>query len=265
VGWVISKPQMEGKEILLSVALITKNEEDRLKKTLSAIKDLADEIIVVDSGSTDRTREIARSFGAKVFTEEWKGYALQRQSALQKCRGKWVLFLDADEVLSDELKEEIKRVLKNPTAEGYLIKRKTVYLGKVLNHIWDSDWVLRLVKRDANPRWVGEVHEKLILDGRVKKLTKGVIYHYTYRNLWEHFEKSLLYARLSAEEYYRKGKKASVLKIIGAPLWAFFKIYLLKRGFLEGVRGLLIAGSYALNAFVKYALLWERTRNRKTF
>lgn len=242
------------------MALITKNEEDRLKRTLRAVKDLADEIIVVDSGSTDRTAEVARSFGAKVFTEEWKGYALQRQSALQKCRGKWVLFLDADEVLSEELKEEIKKVVKNPTADGYLLKRKTVYLGKVLNHIWNNDWVLRLFRRDAHPRWVGEVHEKLLLDGRVEKVAKGVIYHYTYRSLWEHFQKSLLYARLSAEDYYRRGKKASVLKVIGAPLWAFFKIYFLKRGFLEGGRGLIIAGSYALNAFVKYSLLWEKTK-----
>jgi glycosyltransferase involved in cell wall biosynthesis len=247
-------------DILLSVALITKNEEDRLPKTLEAVKDLADEIVVVDSGSTDRTVEVARSFGAKVFTEEWKGYARQRQSALKKCRGKWILFLDADEVLSEELKWEIKRVLKNPTAEGYLIKRKTVYLGKVLNHIWDNDWVLRLVKRDANPRWVGRVHEKLLLEGRVEKIPKGVIYHYTYRNLWEHFEKALLYARLSAEEYHRRGKRATLFKLVGAPLWAFFKIYLLKRGFLEGIRGLLIAGSYALNAFVKYALLWEKQK-----
>ena len=107
---------------------------------------------------------------------------------------------------------------------------------------------------------MGRVHEKLILEGRVEKIPKGVIYHYTYRNLWEHFEKALLYARLSAEEYHRRGKRATLFKLVGAPLWAFFKIYLLKRGFLEGIRGLLIAGSYALNAFVKYALLWEKQK-----
>ena len=247
----------------LSVAIITKNEEDRLPKTLSALKDFADEIIVVDSGSTDRTVEIAKSFGAKVFIEDWKGYAEQRNSALEKTTYDWVLFLDADEVVSEELKTSIRKILKSSTADGFYIRRKTYYLGKFLNFVWNNDWVLRLVNRKANPRWVGNIHETLILEGKTQKIQKGVIYHYTYRSLEEHFRKSFQYALLSAIEYHRRGKKFSLFKAIFNPLWAFFKVYFLKLGFLDGWRGLVIAFSYLFNGFLKYALLWDLERNPK--
>jgi len=254
---------MSEKLIRLSVAIITKNEEDRLPRTLEAVKDLADEIVVVDSGSTDRTVEIAKRYGAKVFIEDWKGYGEQKNSALQKTTGEWILFLDADEVVSKELKNLIKEKIENPTADGYFLKRQTVYLGKEIKHIWNNDWVLRLVKRSANPRWVGSIHEKLLLDGKTEYLRGGVLYHYTYRSLLEHLQKSLLYAKLSAEEYYKRGKKPLLFKIIFAPLWAFFKIYLLKLGFLDGIRGFFIAWSYAINSFAKYAILWDLLRSSK--
>jgi len=249
----------------LSVAIITKNEEDRLPLVLEAIKDLAQEIVVVDSGSTDRTVEIAKSYGAKVFVEEWKGYGKQKQSAFEKTTGDWVLFLDADEVPDEQLKHSIRKLIKEeqPSADGYYVKRRAVYLGKPLRFIWANEWLLRLVNRKANPRWVGDIHETLVVDGKTAKIAEGELLHYTYRNLYEHFQKSLLYAKLSAEEYFKKGKKPSLLKLLLNPLWAFLKIYLLKLGFLEGYRGFLIAVSYSFNAFMKYAFLTEFYRSRK--
>ena len=227
---------------------------------MEALKGFADEVVVVDSGSTDRTLEIAKSYGARVFVEEWKGYGAQKQSAFEKTTGDWVLFLDADEVPSDELKTAVVEVLKNPTAEGYLIKRRAVYLGKPLRFVWANEWLLRLVKRSANPRWVGSIHETLEVEGRVEKLKRGEILHHTYRDLYDHYRKSLLYAKLSAEDYFKRGKKPSWFKQFFNPLWAFFKVFFLKGGFLEGYRGFLIAVSYAMNGFCKYAFLRDLWR-----
>jgi len=251
----------EQKRPLLSVAIITKNEEDRLPKLLEALKGWADEVVVVDSGSRDRTVEIARSFGAKVFVEPWRGFGPQKNSALEKTSGKWVLFLDADEVPDERLKGAIKEAIAKEGISGYEIRRRAVYLGKPLKRLWANEWLLRLVRRDANPRWEGTVHEKLLVEGKVGKIPRGVLYHYTYRNLKEHFEKSFRYAVLSAEEYHRRGKRFSLWKLLLSPAWSFFKVYLLKGGFLEGIRGLFIAFSYWLNGFIKYALLWELDRN----
>jgi len=250
------------REPLLSVAIITKNEEDRLPKLLEALKGWADEVVVLDSGSSDRTVEIARSWGAKVFVEEWKGYGPQKQSAFEKTTGKWVLFLDADEVPDENLKAAIKEAINNPEADGYEIRRRAVYLGKPLKRLWSNEWLLRLVRRDANPRWEGGVHEKLEVEGEVGRIPEGVLYHYTYRNLKEHFEKSLRYAVLSAQEYHRRGKRFSLWKLMLSPPWAFFKVYLLRGGFLDGTRGLLIALSYLINGIAKYALLWDLDRRK---
>ncbi len=222
---------------------------------MEALKSFADEVVVVDSGSTDRTVEIAKSYGARVFVEEWKGYGAQKQSAFEKTTGDWVLFLDADEVPSDELKTAVVEVLKNPTAEGYLIKRRAVYLGKPLRFVWANEWLLRLVKRSANPRWVGSIHETLEVEGKVEKLKRGKILHYTYRDLYDHYRKSLLYAKLSAEDYFKRGKKPSWFKQFFNPLWAFFKVFFLKGGFLEGYRGFLIAVISSFGVFAKYSLL----------
>jgi glycosyltransferase involved in cell wall biosynthesis len=219
--------------------------------------------VIVDSSTTDKTVEVAKSFKAKVYIENWKGYGKQKQSALEKTKGDWILFLDADEVVTERLKREILEILKNPTADGYYLKRKTIYLGKPLKFIWNNDWVLRLVKRSSNPYWIGNIHERLVINGVTKKLQKGHLLLYTYRNLKEHFEKSLKYAYLSAEDYAKKGKKVSMFKIFFAPFWAFFKIYFLKLGILEGFRGFLIAISYASNAFMKYAFLWEKNYKKR--
>jgi len=258
---------MEGGELrrpTLSVAIITKNEEDRLPRLLESIKDIADEIVVVDSGSSDQTVEVAKRYGAKVFVEEWKGFGPQKQSALEKTTGDWILFLDADEIPSTDLKREILKAIKQPKADGYKIHRKVVYLGKEVHHVWGSDWVLRLVSRKSNPKWIGNIHEKLVLEGRIEKLPKGVLYHYTYRNLREHFLKLVKYSELWAEERAKRGQRVSSLKIIFAPFGGFFKYYILNRGFLDGFRGFIISVLHGFYTFAKYLFLWEKTHKRET-
>ena len=241
----------------LSVAIISYNEEDNIEKTLSAVSDIASEIIVVDSGSTDRTVEIAKSFGAEVFVEEWKGFREQKNSALKKCSHEWILFLDCDEVVSQELKKSIINAVKQPFAGGYMINRKTVYLGKPLNHAWQPDWNLRLVRKSANPRWEGgDIHEYLVIDGKASKIY-GFLYHYSYRDIKDHFTKVVNYSYIAAQEMHKKGKKSKMRKIFLNPLASFIREYILKKGFLDGIRGLIVAVSATYYSFLKYIYLWE--------
>lgn len=252
-----------GKKLPLSVAIITYNEEDIIGKTLDAIKNIASEIIVVDSHSTDKTREIAKSFGAKVFVEDWKGHAKQMNSALEKCSQEWILFLDADEIVSKELKEEIIKAIENPKADGYLINRRTYYAGKFLKYTWQPEWRLRLVRRDSNPHWEKEMHDELFIESKNIKKLKGDLYHYSYKNIYEHFQKSMNYAKRSANYYYKTGKKFHLYNLIINPFWAFSKQYFIKLGFLDGIRGLAVAVSYFCNAFLKYLFLWELEQEKK--
>ncbi|WP_457640831.1 glycosyltransferase family 2 protein [Persephonella sp.] len=242
----------------LSIALISFNEEDRIGDVLDAVHDIASEIVVVDSGSTDKTVDIARKYGAKVFLEKWKGYKDQKNSALEKCSQDWILFLDCDEVVSQDLKKSIIDAVQNPSADGYFINRKTVYLGKVLKYAFQPDWKLRLVKRSSNPRWEGgNVHEYLVIDGKTSKIN-GDLLHYSYRDIYDHFMKVVNYSKLSAEDMYKRGKKFSLLKLILNPWASFFKEYFLKKGFFDGIRGLIIAVSTLFYTFLKYIYLWEK-------
>lgn len=247
----------------LSVALITLNEEKRICKTLSSVSDIADEIIVIDSGSVDKTSDIASSFGAKVYHESWKGFVEQKNSLTSKCSCEWILYLDADEEVSDELKKSIIKAVREPYADGYNIKRRTYYLGKLLKYSWQPDIRLRLVRRDKNPLWVGEiVHEELKVDGSVSNLD-GYIIHYSYMDIEDHFKKTIKYAELSAESYFRRGRKSSIFKILFNPVMSFIKLYILKGGILDGVQGLIAGVSAYVYSFLKYSMLWDKNRRDK--
>ena len=241
----------------LSVSLISFNEESRIAETLNAIKDIASEIIVIDSHSTDKTREIAVDLGCKVFIEDWKGHAPQKQSSLEKCTQKWILCLDCDEVVSEDLKIEIIKAIKNNLNTSYTLNRKTVYLGKLMEYSWQPDRKLRLVKKDSNPRWIGEdVHDKLISDYKIVNL-KGDLLHYSYFSISHHFKKAIDYAKISAKVYYKNGKRAKILNLIINPIYAFLNMYFFRSGFLDGWRGLVAAFSSFFGTFIKYAMLWE--------
>lgn len=241
----------------LSVAIITFNEEARLSATLESIYDIASEIVVIDSFSQDNTVAVAEKYNAKVFQEEWKGFTAQKNSLTSKCSHSFILYLDADEVISDELKKEIIKAVKEPKAEGYFLRRKTHYLGKLLHYSWQKDERLRLVKKSAEPLWKGElVHEELFINGKTSILN-GYIIHYSYKDIKDHFTKTINYAYLSAKSYYMKGKKPSVLKMVLSPFFSFFKFYILKKGCLDGIAGVVASSSAAIYVFLKYAFLWE--------
>lgn len=247
----------------LSVAIITFNEEKRLGATLESICDISSEIVVIDSFSQDRTVEIAKKYNAKVFQEQWKGFVAQKNSLTSKCSHNFILYLDADEVISSELKREIVKAINKPYADGYYLRRKTHYLGKLLNYAWQKDERLRLVKKSAEPLWKGEiVHEELFINGKTS-LLNGYIIHYSYKDIKDHFTKTINYANLSAKSYYNKGKKPSISKLVFSPFFSFFKLYILKKGFLDGVGGLIAGFSAYVYVFLKYAFLWEMYLNKK--
>jgi glycosyltransferase involved in cell wall biosynthesis len=248
------------KKLPLSVALISYNEENNIVRTLESITDIASEIIVVDSGSTDRTRQVAELYGAKVYLEEWKGFVEQKNSALKKCSEEWIIFLDCDEVPDEILIQNIKKVVLNSQKNGYILDRRTYYLGKLMNFAWHPDYKLRLVKRSANPQWTGlNLHERLIVEGEVAKL-KGKLIHYSFLNLSHHFSKTVKYAKSSAESYYQAGKRFRMTNLLFNPFFAFIKLYFINLGFLDGVRGLIAGISSYFGTFLKYSYLWELER-----
>ena len=247
-------------KLSLTVALIAHNEADRLPPTLAKIQDIASEIIVINSVSTDKTIDVAKSFGAKVYTEEFKGFVKQKNSLIPKCTQDWILFLDADEVLNDELKDAIVKVIKEDSHDAYEMNRLTFYLGKLLKHAWQPNYRLRLVRRDSNPRWEGElVHEALNTDSKVKRLP-GYIIHYSYRDVNDHFLRTVRYAKMSAQSYIVKGKKPSLMKIIFSPIFSFIKLYFVKLGFMDGRAGYIAAQSAFIYTFLKYVFLWEASK-----
>ncbi len=241
----------------LSVAIITYNEEDIIGRTLEAVKDIASEIIVVDSHSTDKTREIAESFGAKVYVEEWKGYAGQKNSALEKCTQEWILFLDADEIVSEELKKSIAEELKNPRADGYLINRRTYYLGKLLKYTWQPEWRLFLVNKKAHPRWIGEPHAFISINSKKVSKLKGDLHHFSYKDFRDHVYKALKSSKETAISKYKSGYRCNVLNLIISPLWAFVKTYIIKKGMFDGYPGLIASCMTMIYTFFKYVFLYE--------
>lgn len=249
----------------ISAAIITFNEEENIVRTLESLKNFVDEIVIIDSGSSDRTIEIAKESGAKVFSEKWKGYSEQKNSLIEKCSSEWILFLDADEVITDELKNSIfKNLSAENTFDGYFISRKTYYLGKLLKHSWQPDLKLRLVNKKSNPIWIGnEIHEKLEIDGKTGCLDSYLI-HFSYKDISHHFRKTLNYSLISAKDYYNNKKKFSLYKLILNPCVAFIKMYFINLSMLDGIRGFIAAFSSAFYTFMKYLHLWEIDYTSKT-
>jgi glycosyltransferase involved in cell wall biosynthesis len=248
----------------LSAAVITFNEEDNIARTINAAKSVADEIIVLDSCSTDKTREIAESLGAKVYTQSWLGYSEQKNLCNKKCSGEWILSLDADEELSPEAAEAVKKAVSADNSySGYRINRRTYYMGSLLKYSWQPDRHLRLVRRDKNPRWEGAIHEVFKVDGRIGDL-KGDIIHYSYKDFAHHMKKSASLAYQAAVSYNERGKRSGGAKILFKPAFALFKRLILKGGILDGTRGVISALSSAYYTYMKYSFLWEIEERKKT-
>jgi glycosyltransferase involved in cell wall biosynthesis len=246
----------------ISVGIITFNEEKILGNTLDSVKNIADEIIIVDSHSTDETVKIADSFGAKVFIEDWKGFGAQKNSAIDKCKGEWVLLIDADEVISSALSSKIKQIINgNSDTFVYKINRCCVCFGKELRHGgWSNQYAVRLWKNGLVRIDDKLVHEGFMTNESIGKI-KEKIYHYTYLTFQDYFERFNKYTTLAAREYYKKKKKASFLKIVMNPFLKFINMYFFRKGFLDGLEGFVIACASALYTMAKYFKLREMYRN----
>ena len=237
----------------ISAAIITYNEERNIARALESLR-CCDEIVVVDSGSTDRTVELATKLGARVLDMAWRGYAGQKNYASECCENDWVLSLDADEALSEALEAEIWQIKKNgPEFDAYTMPRLAQYLGRwILHSGWYPDRKIRLFHRQ-HAKWVGNfVHESVVVEGRVGHLNANIL-HFTCSSLSEHLRTLDRYTTLAAEQLVSQKAEIGWKELALDPAWTFFRTYFLQRGFLDGYEGLAIAYMAAFYNFLKYA------------
>ncbi|MFH1020125.1 MAG: glycosyltransferase family 2 protein [Pseudomonadota bacterium] len=253
---------MTTEKLPLSVAIITKNEEDRLPECLASVS-FAAEIVVVDSGSTDRTVEIAREFGAVVYVEPWQGFGRQKQLAIDRCRHDWVLVLDADERVGAETQWEIREVLAAGTCVAYSLPRKNYFCGRWLRHAgWWPDRVVRLFRKDSARMSERSVHESLEVHGPVGVLPHP-LRHYANKDLTQTLSKVNHYSSAGANELFAQGKTASLSKAYLRAAWSFLYSYILRGGFLDRGEGFIMAVSDFMNVFFKYAKLRELQKQKE--
>jgi glycosyltransferase involved in cell wall biosynthesis len=252
---------MAGKTI--SAVLITKNEERNIGRALRSLE-FADEVIVLDGESSDRTMEVCRAAGARVEVKEWDGFVAQKNAAVQLAECDWILSLDADEEVTPELREEVLRVVADPGEKvGFFIPRKNFYLGRWIRHCgWYPDYQLRLWRRGRG-RWVGgRVHERVEIEGEAGHL-RAALNHFSYNSIGEHLLRMNRYAELIARDKFEQGKRAGLAGLMFAAPWQFFKLYILRGGILDGLYGLLVSAMGAHYAFLRKAKLWELQHERK--
>lgn len=247
---------------LFSAAIITKNEEKRLPGCLESVS-FAEDIVVVDSGSTDNTVRIAQEFGCRVFVEEWKGFGPQKNSAIEKCRYEWVLLLDADERVTEEAKEVIVRTLRRPAAAAYRLNMKHYFHDKWIRHsgYWPDPHV-KLVNKTKG-RFHGPIHEKWLSDGPVQDLDASIA-HYGFSDYADMLKTLDEYSTIISMELFAAGKQVSPFSPLSHGVGMFLKIYFLQMGVLDGFDGLVIALTKAGGSFFKYAKLLELQRQNKT-
>jgi glycosyltransferase involved in cell wall biosynthesis len=215
----------------------------------------ADEIVVVDSGSADRTPEIARRFTQRVYDERWHGFGAQKNLALSYATGEWVLSLDADEWVSEALRDELKAAVQAPAFDAYRVPRSSSFCGRFLKHSgWWPDHVTRFFRRGKARFSDDRVHERVIVDGRTGTL-KAPLRHESYRTLDQVIEKMNRYSSLAAEDLHARGRSASVLTALYKGAWAFVRTYLLRAGFLDGREGLMVAVATAESTYYRYLKL----------
>lgn len=247
----------------LSVVIITLNEEENIRRCLDSVF-FADEIVVVDSGSRDRTCEIAKQYTDKVFFRPMNGFGEQKQYAVDQTTGDWILSLDADERISQELRDSLVALFRTPPHEipfqGYTIYRRNVYLGRPILHCGWYVPILRLFRKGRGQFNEKLVHEEIIVHGPVGQL-KGDILHEPYTDIFHHLEKIRLYASLDAREVLAKGRRVigwrAPVHLLGRPSWKFIEKYVIQQGFREGIHGLILSLMAALGVFLIYAHCWH--------
>ena len=243
----------------ISIVLIAKNEAHIIADTIRSVKSITDDIIVVDSGSTDRTVEIARSLHARVIETSWDGFGMNKNKGIEAAKYDWILSIDADEMPDEALLESLQEMDLSNVDYVYNINFKTFLGAKLIRYgEWGKDSHIRLFNR-TKVKWNNaKVHEQLVLPPEIKVLPlNGYLLHYTMKDMADYATKMTGYALLNAERYYLQGKKSSWLKRNVAPTFSFFQHYVFKRGFLDGREGYLIARMTAWYTFLKYARLYE--------
>jgi glycosyltransferase involved in cell wall biosynthesis len=240
----------------VTATIITFNEAANIRSALESLS-WADEIVVVDSQSTDGTADIARQFTDKVIVRPWPGYTAQKNFAAGEARHDWIFSLDADERVTPALSGEIAGVLREPRASGYRVPRVTFHLGRWIRSTdWYPDYQLRLYDR-RRARWAGKyVHESVQADGPVSDL-RGELLHYAYRDLAHHFQTMDRYTTLAARQMFEEGRQAGWLDLAVHPPAAFLRNYVLRGGFRDGVPGLIVSAMNARYVGLKFAKLWE--------
>lgn len=246
----------------IAFLVVTLNEEENLERCLAAV-DFVSEIIVIDSGSTDKTLDVARKYNAKTFHRNWTGYADQKNYGAEQVTAPWILCVDADEVVTPELRASILKAFDHePDCDAFDINRHGVYAGKLINHSgWYPQWRTFIYRKHA-ARWVGlEPHPVVEFNGKTKRRLQGDLLHYTYRTIEEHMRKNFGSARSAARAMHKKGRGVSAVDLHLRPVWAWFRSYVVQLGFLDGFYGLTIANGQAMYTYLKYAYLREILRS----
>jgi glycosyltransferase involved in cell wall biosynthesis len=244
----------------VSVTVITLNEEAHLRRCLESVA-WADEIVVVDSESQDKTVQVAREFTDRVIVRPWPGFAAQKNFAVAQCAGEWILSLDADEEAEPELREEIAAIQADPRAcDGYAVRRRNVFLGRFIRHggLY-PDWQVRVFRRGRGRFAERAVHESVTVTGPLGRLS-GHLVHRSYEGVGDFIERANRYSALAAEQMIRDGRRVRAGELVLRPLGRFLSMYVLQGGWLDGRRGLLLAILYAYYVFMRSAKVWEATR-----
>lgn len=249
----------------LSIAIVCKDNIATIWRTVESVRDLAAEIVAVDSGSTDGTIELLERVGARVIRSEWLGHIKTKQKALEACTREWVLCIDSDESLEPELIASIRAAITRPQqagADGFEVNRRTYYRGRPLRHVWQPEWRVRLVRRGA-AAWAGfDPHDSLRLTGdRPAARLPGHLRHDSFPTFSEHMRKQWSHATTMANSLHRAGVRGSYLRLLCSPAGAFLKQLVIKQGFRDGYPGYLAAASTAVAALIKHATLIELDRS----
>ncbi len=243
----------------ISACITAGNEERNIRRCLESVR-WADEIVVVDSFSTDRTVDICREFTARVYQHKWLGYIGQKNLIKDLAKGPWILFLDADEEISPSLREEIDAEFNsgnNAQFAGYEFPRMVRYLGRWITHgDWYPDTKLRLFRKEHGVCGGKEPHDRTLVNGKVRRL-RSPLYHYTYTDISNQMSTLNRFSTISAEGKFDEGERFRIAKLLFNPTFRFVRCYILRRGFLDGLPGLIIAANTAYGVFAKYAKLWE--------
>ncbi len=253
----------------ISACIIAKDEADRIGPCLESVA-FCDEVVVLDSGSTDGTQDLCRAAGARVIETDWPGWVAQKNRAVEAAENDWILSLDADERVDAELRGRIEGLRGNGALEGqdgpraYEMTRKVFYLGRWIRHGgWYPEWRVRLFDR-RNARWGGiDPHDRVEAEGPVARIGEGNIEHFTYRSMEDHLRQMVRYSGVMAEQMHQRGRRSALFAMMFRPSWSFFRSYVLRLGFLDGRAGYVIARLGATACFMKYARLWDILREER--